>query len=110
MNVIEIGGSISLIFTTVLDQMTNKFYIGLTRASRANNLTVLRPRKKGLRVEFRLSRSAETDDQLEQAGLGVMDYSRSGRYRLRLSTVDLENHRELLAGLLKRSYEEHGST
>lgn len=159
MNAIEVAGSVSLVFTTVLDQMPlglveddeeeaevtdrsyweqradpativmadhcleliqefapdlefkyNKFYIGLARDGRPNNFTIVRPQKKGLRLEFRLGRSEDIEREMDQAGLDVMDYDRWGRYRVRLSPGDVEKHRELLSRYLKKSYEEHGSS
>jgi hypothetical protein len=158
LNAVRVGESISLIFTTVLDQLTlglvdedeveveatdraywehranpsilamaddcleiirsfapefeqsyKKFYIGLARNGRTNNFVIVRPQKNGLRVEFRLSRSEELGQELEDAGLDLMDYSRWGRYRIRLTPGDLKKHRELLARCLKLSFEEYGA-
>ena len=84
----------------------NKYYIGLAKNGRANNFTIFRPRKSSLRLEYRLERSDELEQRLDEAGLDMMDYSRrSGRYRVRLTKPEIEEHRELITDLLKRSYE-----
>ena len=69
---------------------------------------IVRPQKKWLRLEYRLDRSDETERDLEQAGIDVMDYSRWGRYGVRLSPGEVEKHRDLLSRYLNRSFEESG--
>lgn len=83
----------------------NKYYIGLAKNGRTNNFTIFKPRKSSMRLECRLGRSDELEQQLDEAGLDMMDYSRSGRYRVRLTKPEIEAHRELITDLLKRSYE-----
>jgi len=54
-----------------------------------------------------MKKSQEVEDQLEQAGLDVMEYdSKRGRYRIRLQPGEIEKHKELLTGLIKTSYSE----
>ena len=86
----------------------NKFYIGLAQDGRANNFVLIRPQKSGIRVEPRMARSEEFENRVNEAGLDLMDYSKWGRYRLRLMKGDVENHRELLLELLQQSYVENG--
>ena len=84
----------------------NKFYIGLSKEGEPNNFAIFRPKKNSLRLELRLQRSNEVDDELEKAGLDVMDYDeRWARYRLRLSKADAKQHAELPRKLLRQSYE-----
>jgi hypothetical protein len=65
------------------------------------------PKKEWLRIEVRLERSDQTQAQLEQAGLDLMDYdARWGRYRIRLSGGDVKNHEGILTTLLMQSYED----
>ena len=67
-----------------LELKYNKFYIGLAKNGQPSNFVVFRPKKNFLRIEPRLAKSDETQDQLETAGLDVMDYDdRWGRYRIR---------------------------
>jgi predicted transport protein len=155
MNAIQVGEHISLIFTTVLDEMTlglveedeevqavtdrayweqrgtrqtvamadkllaiiktfddalelkyNKFYIGLAKNDQPNNFVRFRPQKSALRLELRLPRSDERDQQLEQAGLELMDYDgRWRRYRIRLTKGDIEKHNEILTELMREAYQ-----
>lgn len=83
----------------------NKFYIGLAKSGQPNNFVIFRPKKDWLRLEVRLDRSDETQSQLDNSGLDVMDYdSRWGRYRIRLSKGDTTKHKELLAALLTKAF------
>lgn len=157
LNAIQLGDSVSLVFTTVLDQMTlgmveededvaevtdrsywekratpatlamadecleimrefvprldfnyNKFYIGLSHNGRTNNFAVLRPQKNALRLDIRLTKSAEIEEEMEQAEIDLLDYSRWGRYRIRVSPSEFEKHRDLFSRYLKLSNEEYG--
>lgn len=84
----------------------NKYYIGLAKDDRPNNFAIFRPRKRGVRLDFRLERSDEVEEQLDAAGLDMLDYERRGRrYRLRLTKAEIEQQRELLTHLLQRAYE-----
>lgn len=95
-------------FAPDMELKYNKFYIGLARSGRPENFAIFRPQKSAVRVDLRLPRSDEVKNELEQAGLDLLDYStRSGRYRVRLSKRDLGTHGELLSQYLQRAYEEH---
>ncbi len=64
------------------------------------------PEKGWLRVEVRLEESEETQQQLEKAGLDVMNYdSEWGRYRIRLYKGDVTKYKDVLVDLTRRSYE-----
>lgn len=91
-------------FDSTLELKYNKFYIGLTKQGISNTFLTFRPRKSALIFEMRLKRSAELDQQLEDAGLDVMDYqTRWGKYRLRLQPTDLNKHEELLTQLIQEA-------
>jgi len=154
MNVLKLGDNISLVFTTVLDQMTlglvdedeeppevadrsywekrgtkttvalvddlleiikgfdpslelkyNKFYIGLSKEGQPNNLVVFRPKKKFLRIDLRIPRDEETENRIEEAGLDLMEYSRSGRTRIKLTKKEIKEQREFLTDLIKIAYD-----
>jgi hypothetical protein len=84
----------------------NKFYIGLAQNGQANNFARFRPRKHVLNAEIRLEQTDDIDNQLEEAGVDLMDYDKKwGRYRLRLTKDDAKKHRDLLQSLLKASFE-----
>lgn len=154
MNAIQIEKQISLVFTTVLDQMTlglvdedevyevadrpywekrgtkatmamadelfetikaldsgfelkyNKFYIGLSKGGQPNNFVTFRPQKNALRFEPRLQKSDELEQKISEAGLDLIDYTRSGRYRIRLTRKDAKKNEEFLKDLLQLAYTE----
>jgi len=83
-----------------------KHYIGLAKDHRPNNFVQFRPQKSAIRLDLRLERSDELEQQLDQAGLDMLDYARrSRRYRLRLTKLDIDRELELLIDLLKQAYE-----
>lgn len=93
-------------FDPELELKYNKFYIGMARHGIADNFLSFHPKKAFIRLETRLKRSSELDDQLDQAGLDLMDYdSRQGRYRIRLQAAEIDEHRELLTQLIQAAYE-----
>lgn len=92
-------------FAPQLELKYNKFYVGLAKDGQPNNFVIFRAKKNSFRAEVRLASSPAIDQQLETAGIDVMDYeTRWGRYRLRLTRNDLKKHSELLLNLLKMSY------
>ncbi|UCH85327.1 MAG: hypothetical protein JSW50_06465 [Candidatus Latescibacterota bacterium] len=87
----------------------NKFYIGLAVNGQANNFVLFKPKKRWLRAEFKMPRTEEIEAQIEQAGLDLIDYSKWGRYLLRLNKEDLKKHEAFLIELMKKAYSESGS-
>ena len=64
-------------------------------------------RKKYIILELRLSQSDEIQNNLEEAGLDVMDYlKRWGRYRLRLTKQEIQENREMLIEMMQKAYEQ----
>jgi predicted transport protein len=87
-----------------LELKYNKFYIGLAKNGHPNNFVIFRPKKDWLRIEVKLPRSEETQEELDAAGLDVMDYeARTGRYRIRLGRDDIAKHRDYLVRLLAQA-------
>ena len=159
MRAVQLGSTVSLVFTTVLDQVQlglvgedeevheatnrayweargskatlamadelleivrsldptlelnyNKFYIGLARQGRPDNFVVFRPKKNFIRVEPRLDRSESVEQEIEAAGLDVMDYDEGwNRYRIRLMKGDVKKHLPLLTNLLSSAYKKFTS-
>lgn len=88
-----------------LELKYNKFYIGLAKNGQPYNFVVFRPKKSFLRIEPRLAKSDETQEQLETAGLDVMDYDdRWGRYRIRLTPADLKKQTEVITQVLTQAF------
>ena len=89
----------------VIELKYNKFYIGLAKGGQPNNFVIFRPKKDWLRLEVRLDRSDETQDQLDASGLDVMDYdARWGRYRIRLAKGDTARHKDVLSELMTKAF------
>jgi hypothetical protein len=84
----------------------NKYYIGLARNGQANNFVSFRPRRNVLRLDVKLPDEEELTQQLEEAGLGGVDYDRrSGAYRFDLTAQDVVDQETLLEELLRRAYD-----
>lgn len=87
-----------------LDLKYNKHYIGLAKDGIADNFIAFRARKEHLIAEFRIERSDEVSEMVEDSGVDSLAYDkRWGRYRLRLKQSDLKKHRDLLIGLVGRA-------
>jgi len=158
MNALQMGENVSLVFTTVLDQVTlglvdededvtdvtdrsywekrgtkatvsmiddlidiiktfepsvelkyNKFYIGLSKDGKPNNFAIFRPKKKFVRAELRLPKDEETESKIEEAGLDLMEYSRSGRTKIKLTKNDIKEKRDFLTELIKMAHDSFNS-
>lgn len=84
----------------------NKFYIGLAQEGRTNNFVIFRPQKSSVRIEVRVKKSEELERKIEEKGIDLMDYTKWGRYRIRLSKADIQEHSDFITQLLKLSFEE----
>jgi hypothetical protein len=92
-------------FDSGLELKYNKFYIGLVKDGVPFNFVVFRPKKGFIRFEPRLKNSIETQEQLESAGLNVMDYDgRWGRYRIRLQPGEIEKNKDILTQVIAEAY------
>lgn len=90
-----------------LELKYNKFYIGLVKNGHPVNFVVFRPKKSFLRIEPRLVKSTETQEELENVGLDVMDYDDQwGRYRIRVTSSDLELQSETINKILGEAFEQ----
>lgn len=82
----------------------NKFYIGLAQNGRADNFILFRAKKNFTRMEIRLEKSDELENEIESRGIDVMDYEkRNGRYRIKLTEKDLKQHRDFIKDLVRKS-------
>jgi len=84
----------------------NKYYIGLVRNGIAFNFVVMRAKKKYLRIELKLEKNEEIDKIIDENELDVLEYNvKSNRYKIKLIKSDLEEKKDVLKLLLKKSYE-----
>jgi hypothetical protein len=84
----------------------NKHYIGLKVDGRAFNFAILRPQKNGIRLEIRIEKNNEIDTLILDSNLEMLDYDNKWkRYRLKLTTIDVSNQKEILQNLLTQAYE-----
>lgn len=92
-------------FAPEVDLKYNKFYIGLARDGQPNNFAIFRAKKNSFATEIKLASSPDIDQQLESAGIDVMEYQpKWGRYRLRLTKHDLQKHSALILKMLRLAY------
>jgi len=82
----------------------NKFYIGLAQNGRADNFILFRAKKNFTRMEIRLEKSEELENEIESKGIDLMDYDkRYGKYRIKISSNDLKKHRDFIKDLVRKS-------
>jgi predicted transport protein len=93
-------------FDPSLDLKYNKFYVGLAKDGNPNNFAIFKPQKNILRLEVRMKRYEETAKQISDKGLDLMDYSKWGRYRIRLSKADIKENLDFISELLKMAFTE----
>jgi hypothetical protein len=86
-----------------------KHYIGLAKNGLPNNFVVLKPQKKIIEMSPHLDRTDEIDQELEADGLDPLYDKHHGRYRVRLTESDIEQHKPLLEEMLKEAYENSAS-
>lgn len=82
-----------------------KHYIGLAKNGQAQNFIIFKAKKNNIRMEIKLERSTEIEEELDNSDLDVMEYDvRSNRYRIRITKKDLENNKEILKKIIEKSY------
>ena len=86
----------------------NKNYIGLSRQGVAANYASFRPRRQHVLAEFKIPRSEEITQKLEDAGVNLLAYQvRWGQYRIHVDREDLELHGDLLRELIKQAHDNY---
>ena len=97
-------------FDRTLNLKYNKFYIGLERDGRPYNFVQFRPKKNRLTLELNLPQTGELDTRIDSSGLDTLEYDeRWARYRLRLTTADVEAKADILRELAKLAYDRRAS-
>ena len=82
----------------------NQSYVGLIVDDRINNFATFTPRKSGIRVNIRIEKTEETDQELENAGVSILDYKKNC-YRVIIPYDEPDKHQELLTSLFEKAYQ-----
>ncbi len=79
-----------------------KHFVGLVQNGTANNYVSMKPRKKWVIVNFRIPRSDDIDDMIDESGVSTLPYDRGFRqYRVKIRHVDeVDQRRVLLSELI----------
>ena len=79
----------------------NRFYIGLAKNGVANNYVSMVPRQTKANVQFRIPRSDEVTDMIDESGIGTLPHG-SGNYRVIIpNATAIDDHTDLLEQLIK---------
>lgn len=80
----------------------NKHYIGLVKNGVATNYVSMIPQRKKMNVSFRIPRSDEVTDMIDESGIGTLPYDKWFRhYRVTIfHATDIDNHSHLLNDLI----------
>lgn len=82
----------------------NKIYIGLAQNGRTDNFVLFRAKRNFTRMEIRLDKDEELENEIEAKGIDLMDYDkRTGKYRLKITSNDLKKHRDFIKDLVRKS-------
>ncbi len=80
----------------------NKFYIGLAKHGVANNYVSMVPQRRKANVRFRIPRSDEVTNMIDESGIGTLPYDGFGNYRVIIpNATAIDNHTHLLVELIK---------
>ena len=93
-------------FDPAFELKYNKFYIGLAKNGQTNNFAIFKPKKKFLRLAIKLKKSDQTEEKFNNMDLDLIDYTKSGRYRIRLLKDDVKIHKDFIKEILQQSYNE----
>lgn len=80
----------------------NKHYIGLVKNGTATTYVSMIPQKKKMNVSFRIPRSDEVTDMIDESGIGTLPYDKwFSHYRVTIPhATDIDNHSQLLTDLI----------
>jgi len=75
----------------------------------ASNFVIFRPKKSHVGVEFRIPRSEELNQRLEDSDIEMLSYDvKYGNYRIRVDQEDLEVRADLLRDLAQLACQAYG--
>jgi hypothetical protein len=93
-------------FDPKLELTYKKHYIGLKKDGAPLNFVIFQPTKSTVTFSVRLPKTADIDEMIERSNLDELAYdAHFGRYRLRLSAVDLKDKVTVLRELIQLAYD-----
>jgi len=89
----------------------NKHYVGLSVDGSPLNFISFGPRKANVMMTFRLPKTEEYDQLIEDSGLDTLEYvTRWRQYRIRIESAITEEQKSTLVELVQRSRESFGKS
>lgn len=83
-----------------------RHYIGLVKGDHVNNFVIMRPRRSTLNLDIKAPFSEEMQKKIDENGFSDIGYHRTwGRFRVRLSQIDISDKKEIVKELLVHSYQ-----
>jgi len=83
----------------------NKQYIGLAKSGIAYNFAIIGAKKNFIRLDIKLEKSDEIDDLIDKNEIDALEYNtRTNRYKIRLTKIDLVSKKDVIKDLMERSY------
>ncbi|MFQ3548334.1 MAG: DUF5655 domain-containing protein [Armatimonadota bacterium] len=83
----------------------NKFYIGLANEGQPNNFVKFKPQKKSMKLELRMPKSDEIEEQIDSTNIDMHGYNaRWGVYVIKTNKDDIRKNEALIVDLLKMAY------
>ena len=93
-------------FDPKLELTYKKHYIGLSRDGAPFNFVIFQPKKSTVTLAVRMPKVADVDAKIDQSDLDELQYdAHFGRYRLRLSAIDLKDKAPVLRELIQLAYD-----
>jgi hypothetical protein len=88
----------------------NKYYIGLAQNGSPTNYATFRPQKRKVNLEYKLSRTEELTQMIDNAGIDVLPYdTRWNAYRPIVSPKSDEEQLGILIELAREAFEQYNS-
>lgn len=89
----------------------NKHYVGLSVDGSPSNFVDFKPRKSGLIMTFRLPKTEENDQLIDDSGLDTLEYvTRWRQYRIRIESRVTDIQKTAILELAKRAKESFGKS
>lgn len=88
----------------------NMHYIGVAKDGIAQNFVTFVPKKKTVRMAFRLDKTNEIDKLLDKTDLEVLAYDRQfNYYQIKLIEKEVKENKDILIKLIKKAFESYNA-